>query len=218
VFADVSEPCLEYLDACKTVRQYKPGEIIFREKTLISGVYCVRSGKVKLYKSGEHGKRQLLNIATSGAVLGTSALFSDVPHVVSAEVIEGTEVCFFPKEGFLAALKQSPSIAINLLARLSGELNRAEEQVFDLAYKSIRVRFAELLLTLRKNFGTDEEGACRLQISLSRAELAQAIGTTLESAVRLLSEFRREGIVEIENKQVIIREIDKLKKFTTSSY
>jgi len=218
IFSDLSEKDLALLEQCKTANQYKRKQIIFYEGNPVVGLYCIRSGKVKLYKTSSDGKQQILKIAQGGDILGHSSLFTDTPHIASAEVMEESDICFLDKTRFLSVLQVNPSVSLKLLGQLSRELNRAEGQVLDFAYKSVRVRFVEFLLTLKQSFGVYDGGVYRLQISLSREELAQAIGTTVETAVRLLSEFRAEGLIEVEKKSIAIREPEKLLAFTETGY
>ncbi len=217
IFSDLPEEDLKLLEQCKTANHYKKKQIIFYEGNPVVGLYCVQSGKVKLYKTGG-GKQQILKITQGGDVLGHSALFTETPHMATAEVIEEANICFLDKTRFILVLQANPSVSLKLLGQLSRELNRAEEQVLDLAYKSVRVRLVEFLLTLKQSFGVYEQGVYRLQISLSREELAQAIGTTVETTVRLLTEFRTEGLIEIEKKNISIREPEKLLEFIEAGY
>lgn len=218
IFSDLSEKDLKLLEQCKTANHYKRKQIIFYEGNPVVGLYCIQSGKVKLYKTSGDGKQQILKIAQGGDILGHSSLFTDTPHIATAESIEESDICFLDKHRFLALLQANPSVSLKLLGQLSRELNRSEEQVLDIAYKSVRVRFVEFLLTLKQSFGVYEQGVYRLQITLTREELAQAIGTTVETAVRLLSEFRTEGLIEVEKKSIAIRDPEKLLEFTESPY
>jgi len=218
IFADLPEADLELLNQSKTTNQYKRKQIIFYEGHPVVGIYFIRSGKVKLYKTSLDGKQQILKIAQEGDVLGQASLFTEAPHSATAEVIDEASVCFLDKARFLTILHANPSVALKIIGRLSAELNRSEEQVLDLAYKSVRVRFVELLLTLKQNFGVAEQGGYRLEISLSREELAQTIGTTVETAVRLLSEFRTAGLISVDKKSILVQNPEKLLEFTEPSY
>jgi CRP-like cAMP-binding protein len=218
VFADLSEKDLTLLDSCKTSNRYKRKQIIFYENNPILGVFFVRDGKVKLYKTSRDGKRQILKIAQAGDALGHSALFSDTPHATTAEIVEDANICFLDKAKFLMVLRSNPSVSVKLMEKLSKDLNQAQDQVLDLAYKSVRVRFVELLLTLKQSFGVFENGVYKLEISLSREELAEAIGTTEETAVRLISEFKSNDWIELDKKNILIKKLDELVQLTEFGY
>lgn len=218
VFSELSESELQLLEQCKTSNKYKKKQIVFYEGNPVVGVYCVRSGNIKLFKTSSAGKQQIVRIAQKGDVLGHSALFTEAPHAVTAEILDDSEICFLDRTRFLTLLRINVSVSLKLLAQVSRELNRSEEQALDLAYKSVRVRFVEFLLTLKQTFGVCENGICHIDISLSREELAQSIGTTTETAVRLLSEFRADGLVEIDKKSISLLDSEKLLKYTEIGY
>lgn len=218
IFSELSEKELDLLSQCKTSNRYKRKQIIFYEGNPVVGLYCVSSGKIKLYKTDGAGRQRIAKIAQKGDILGHSSLFTETPHTVTAEIIEDSEICFLDKARFLSLLRSNISISLKLLTQISLELNRSEKQALSLAYQSARVRFVEFLLTLKQSFGIPEKGAWRLGIHLSREEIAQAIGTTVETAVRLLSEFRSEGYIREEHKTVIIVDSEKLLSFTEAGY
>lgn len=218
IFSDLSKEELNLLDQCKTSNTYKKKQIIFYEGNPVVGVYCIRSGKIKLFKTSVTGKQQIIKIAKKGDILGHSSLFLEAPQAATAEVLEDAEICFLDRSRFLALLRANVSASLKLLTQVSRELNRSEEQSLDLAYKSVRVRFAEFILTLKHTFGVVKNGIDQIDIALSREELAQAIGTTTETVVRLLSEFRAEGLVEIEKKSISILDAQKLLSYTQVGY
>src|SRR3989338_299264 len=218
IFSELPEKELKQLAAYRTTNHYKKKQTIFYEGNPVLGLFCIRSGKIKLYKSNPEGKQQILRILKKGDTIGQSSLFSNQPLQTTAEAIEDSEVCFLDKAGFLLILRNNPSLALKLLGKLSQELIQVEGKALDLAYKSTRVRFAELLLTFKETFGIKEKGLHRLDISLSREELAQAVGTTIETAVRLLSEFREEGLIEVDKRTISILEPEKLFELTGSGY
>lgn len=218
IFSGLSKQEMDLLDQHKTVNRYQRKQIIFYEGHPVVGLYCVRSGKIKLYKSSPSGKQQILKIARVGEILGHSSLFANAPHIASAEAMEESDICFLDKHRFLLLLQAHPSISSKLLGQLGRELNRSEEQVLDFAYKSVRVRLVEFLMTLRRSFGVHKEGDDRLNISLSREELAQAVGASVETVVRLLSEFRSEGLIGLEGKDIVILRPERLLEYTVSGY
>lgn len=218
IFSGLSEKALRILEQCKTANHYKRKQIVFYEGNPVVGVYCLQSGQVKLYKTASDGKQKIVKIAHGGDVLGYSALFTETPHLVTAEVMEEADICFLDKAKFLSVLQANPTVSLKLLGQLSHELNRLEGEVVDLAYKSVRVRLAEFLLALKQSCGVYEDDAWRLQITLSREELAQALGTTVETVVRLLSEFRADGLILVDKKSLFIRHPEKLLEFTGSPY
>ena len=131
IFSDLSDNDLELLNRSKTTNQYKKKQIIFYEGHQIVGLYVIRTGRVKLFKTTPDGKQQILKIAREGEVLGYSSLFTDTPHNATAEAVADSDICFLDKARFLAIIHDNVSVALKLLVQLSRELNRSEEKTID---------------------------------------------------------------------------------------
>lgn len=218
IFSELSEDELVLLEGHKSIHEFKRKQIVFLEGDDVQGIFCIQSGKVKIYKTTGDGKQQILNIAQPGSLLGHSSLFTQCPHAFTAEALDDSQICFWNQEGFLSILQRNPPVALKLMTQLSAELNRAEEKVLENAYQSVRQRFAKFLLMLKDKFGVSESQGYRLDIYLSRQELAQAIGSTEETVVRLISEFHKDGFINIDKKNIFVIEPDKLLTYTKTGY
>ncbi|MBL7684426.1 MAG: cyclic nucleotide-binding domain-containing protein, partial [Deltaproteobacteria bacterium] len=104
------EPLLE-LDHHKTVNRYKKGQIIFYEGNEPFGLYCINAGRVKLYKSGEEGRNQIVRIAGPGDLLGYRSLFAEEPYQATAEVMEEAEICCIDRNVFFPILAKNPELS-----------------------------------------------------------------------------------------------------------
>ncbi|MBI4431652.1 MAG: Crp/Fnr family transcriptional regulator [Candidatus Omnitrophica bacterium] len=218
VFSGLPEEKLRQLEQVQTTNVYKKHQIVFYEGNPALGIYCISEGKVKLYKTTEEGKQRILKISGVGALLGYASLFSGQNEQYTAEVIEDAHICFLEKNGFLAFLKKSPELAMAVLSRLSVETIKSHEQLLDQTFKSARRRLAEMLLSLRGSFGQKDKKGVRLNLSLTRDELSQAIGATMETTVRLLSEFKQEGIITEEDHKILILKSDELAALATPAF
>ncbi len=204
VFSGLPENKLGQLEPLQTTNTYKKNQIIFYEGNPALGAYCISEGKVKLYKTTEDGKQRILKICTSGELLGYASLFSGRNEQYSAEVIEDSRICFLEKNGFLGFLRKNPDTVMTILSRLSKETIKSHEQLVDQTFKSVRRRLAEMLLNLEGSFGKKDKKGMRIELTLTRDELSQAIGATMETTVRLLSEFKQEGLVTEDDRKIII--------------
>jgi len=196
----------EYLDEIniqKVCNVYKKGQTIFHEGAHPFGVYCVNSGKVKLSHLGDDGKEQIIRLLREGDITGYRALLSGARYAASAIALEDTHICFIPKELFIHILKNDACLAFELMKLLSNELHRAELQLTHLAQKPVRERLAETLLFIKETYGYEEDGVT-LNVRFSREEIANLVGTATESTIRLLSEFKRDGMVDLEGKKIKI--------------
>ncbi|MCB0700656.1 MAG: Crp/Fnr family transcriptional regulator [Chitinophagaceae bacterium] len=190
---------------------FKKGQVIFNEGGHPLGLFCINDGKVKLEHSGIDGKEQIVRMAKGGDVLGYRALLSSERYNATAVALDDTDVCFIPKEPFFDVLKTNPRLSLDIIKMLSTELRKAEDTITDLAQKPVRERMAEALLFLKETYGYEEDGAT-INVVLSREDIANLVGTATETAIRLLSEFKKDGMVESVGKKLKITDSEKLIK------
>ena len=210
VFSTLEGVALQEFDCHKTNNTYKRGQIIFYEGNRPYGLYCLFSGRVKLYKTGVDGKQQIVRIAGPGDLLGYRSLFSDEAYAASAEVLEDASICCIDRNAFFPVLAKNPQLALRIIKQLSHELRRAEDLATSIAQKSVRERMAELLLMLKETYGKETKKGVMLDIHLSREELAEMIGITQETAIRLLSEFKSDGMIEVREREITILDLKAL--------
>ena len=120
------------------------------------------------------------------------------------------EATFLPADIFLHLLEVDPKLSFVMLQKIAFELGESSNTVTFLAQKTVRERLAEILLLLEQKLGTDPEGF--IKISLTREEIANIIGTATESAIRLISEFKQDGLIEVEGRNIKIVHHEKLRK------
>lgn len=211
VFCELQDEELEHLNNSKGCTSYKKGQVIFSESSRPLGLFCVNSGKVKLTMLGEEGKGQIIHLAKDGDIMGYRALLSGDTYSCSATAIEDANVCFVPKSVFFSMVEKNTSISMQLMKLLSSELKTAEKSITDLAQKPVRERLAEALLFLKETYGFEQDGAT-INVTLSREEISNIVGTATESAIRLLSEFKSDKMIELTGKKIKILDLKKLLK------
>lgn len=208
------EEILREFNNSRNTRVYKSGQVIFHEEHSPHGVYCVEKGKIKLTKYTPDGKTYIARIAKAGDLLGYRAFLTHEPYSATAEVIEEATVCFIEREVFMQALQRNPGFSLLLLEQLGSDLREAENRARDLAYKSVPERLAELLLAMRESFGEPmPDGAVRLDIRLTREELASMLGTTVETTVRNLTRFKQKNLICFDKKDIILMDISGLAEY-----
>ena len=208
IFCDLTDTEIGALNKVKTCNIYDKGKIIFHEGNNIHGIYCVSKGKIKLYQLGGEGKEQIIRFAKPGDVIGYRALLSEEPLSASAESLEDAIVCFIPKNHIFKMLKENQNFNFKMLKELSHELGTSVKTITDLAQKPVRERLAETLLMLKDTFELDDQKI--IQVKLSREELANIVGTATESVIRLLSEYKKEGIIALEGKNIKLLDVSAL--------
>lgn len=204
VFCNLEVAQLSGLDTHKTCNLYKKGQNIFHEGTRPVGLYCIKEGKVKIYKTGIDGREQIIRMAKSGDLLGYRSFLAEEYYSATASALEDTSICFIDREDFNGVLGQSESLSKNLIKLLTRELRESENLVIDMAQKSVRERVAEVLLLLKEKFGMDAEQPKQLAATLTRDELASYVGTATETLIRLLSEFKEEKLIETKGRKIFI--------------
>ncbi len=210
VFCKTENDAMREIEALKICSTYKKGEIIFKEGSYAGGVYCINAGKIKLSMMGDEGKEQIVRMAKPGDIIGYKALLSGERYSSTATTIEDSNVCFIPKDIFLVILKKDAALSFEMMRLLSNELKRAEEKITHLAQKPVRERMAETILFLKETYGLDSEN--HVNVMLTREEIANLVGTATETAIRLLSEFNKDHIIELSGKKIKILDNSKLTK------
>ncbi|MBC9811250.1 Crp/Fnr family transcriptional regulator [Crocinitomicaceae bacterium CZZ-1] len=185
------------LNSAKSCNFYKKKQPIFLAGSLPRGVYCLSEGKVKVFSIGEQGKEQIVHIAKDGEIIGFRAMLSGDPYQVSAETLEDCNICFIAKDEFLNMIDTNPTLRDNVMKELSKELNTRTKLLTNMAQKSVRERLAFSLVYLDKVYSEES-------INLSREDLANFIGTATETLIRLLKDFKEEGLIEIHTRKLTL--------------
>lgn len=212
LFKHLSVEETEILNYQKEFRQYRRGDILYKEGNRISGFFCINSGIIKVFKTGFDGKEQIIRFARKGDIIAYRSVLSNELACTSAKVIEDCQVCFIPSEILIQFVKTNPSFSLEMLRLACRELGEANSFITDIAQKTVRERLAEILLLLIHDFGVDDDQY--LNISLTREELANIVGTATESVIRLLSEFKTDQMVELNGRKIKILNLKGLIKIS----
>jgi len=202
IFKHLTHDEMVILNYEKDFRHYKRGDILYQEGNRISGFFCINSGIIKVFKTGLDGKEQIIRFAKPGDIIAYRSVLSNELACTSAKVIEDCHVCFIPSEILIQFIKSNSTFSLELLRLACHELGEANSFITDIAQKTVRERLAEILLLLVHEFGLDAENY--LNISLTREELANIVGTATESVIRLLSEFKSDKLVELTGRKIKI--------------
>lgn len=197
------------VSACKTGKIFRKGQVVFEEGETLNGVYCVKSGVCKLTKLSENGKDQVVKLVVKGGLLGKRSLITEQKTNLSAVALNDMEMCFVPKSEIMEDLNKNPKFTMDVLKTMAEDLKESDESLVNMAQKSVKRRMAEILMYIYDNFGTDDEGY--LSIVISREDYASIVGTATESAIRILSQFKKELIISTRGKQIKIEDYNALK-------
>jgi CRP-like cAMP-binding protein len=211
MFCNVELMQLQKLSSEKTSNVYKKGQTIFYEDRQPHGVYCIYSGKVKIHKCGENGQEQIVRFARPGSIIGYRALLNGDNYSASATALENTVACYFPRQTFIELLKSNQDFSLLTIRKLASDLRTAEHMLTSMAHKFVDERMAEALILLKECYGFEPESST-IDAALSRRELASITGTTTETAIRVISEFKDKNLIRINGKRIEILDIDQLYK------
>ncbi len=208
-FKHLNKEQLELLNYEKACNLYKRGDIVYHEGHKGGGVYCVNKGVLKLYKTGIDGKEQILRFAKPGDLIGFRSVLSDEAACTTAKVIEDAILCFIPSKLFVDIASKNSDFSMHLIRLSCKELGESNKYILDLAQKTLRERVAEIIILLYDTFGVDNEDF--IQVSLTREEVANIVGTATESVIRQLSDFKKEGSIDLKGRKIKVKNIDKLR-------
>jgi CRP-like cAMP-binding protein len=200
------------LSECKTTYTIKKGEPIFEEGEVVNGIYCVKDGVCKLSKLSANGKDQIVKLVKPGELLGQRSMISEEPANLSAIALEDMKICFIPKSEVLGLFDRNNQFSMNLMKTICGDLKESDDHMVSISQKTVKERLAETLIYLETTFGKNEDDSLRIQ--LSREELAGMIGTATESCIRLLSDFKKLGLIDLIGKKIVLKDIPKLKRIS----
>lgn len=201
---------LHSLQSEKKILNIAKGEEILEEGHAANGVFLIQSGTAKLYKVGFTGKEQIIRFCKKGDLLGYRSILSGEAFGATATALEDMELEYIPERFFLKMLEENPKMSFEMLKLISKQLGDAADTITILAQKTVRERLAEVLIMLENTLGTDKDGFIR--ISLTREEMANLIGTATESAIRLISEFKNDNLIEVDGRKIKVVNHAKIKK------
>jgi CRP-like cAMP-binding protein len=213
IVADLPVAQLREFRACSVIAPYARRQVIFHEGAPANGLYVVCRGAVKLYQSDRFGRDHILAVAEPGDVLGELPLDPTEPYSVSAEALTDVQLCFLPRERLVDFLQLHPMVGVRLVAALSKALSAARKKVRALALKPAESRLAELLLQLAgTNDGVSQP---HIVLAYSRGEIAEMIGVSTETTIRLLAQLKRKGAIDVHKREVVITDLVRLRRVAT---
>lgn len=186
----------------KTVAKYKKKQIIFHEADMPQYLYFIETGKVKVFKTHDDGKEYVTNVFKDGEFFGIPPLIEGGKYTDSAVVLEDSEICKIPKDDFLSLLYKNRDVSSQFIKLLSNYVEEREKQLLSFAYDTVRKRAAETLIALEKRYRSDNPDDTIIRIT--RDDLASMAGTATETMIRCLSEFKSDGLIEINRREIVI--------------
>lgn len=212
LLATLKQADREAIEPLCRMRGYEKGEIIFREGDPSDRIHFIYAGRVKIVKAA--GTRDvILEILGVGEPVGAVAVFERRPFPASAIALEPSGILSIEEEAFFQLLDRRPDMVRSLLSGLTMRLMMVNKRLADMT-GSVESRAARLFLTLAERLGRQHPLGTFIPMGLSRQELADLLGTTLESAIRLMSRWQKEDIVLTEKEGFAVPSLDRLRELS----
>ncbi len=194
-------------------RQYQRDDYIFLEGEAPEALYVVKTGKVKVLRHSTDGKDVVLRVASPGQIARhVSAMFDGGGYPGTAQAIEDCTLLVIARNDCLTLVTRYPVFALTVINDLGNRLRSSAEQIRSLAVERVEQRIARALLKLGQTAGADTPDGRVIEMPLTRQDVADMTGTTVETAIRVMSKFRREELIRTRRGKVVLVELDALQE------
>ena len=204
LFRRLSAPQRHQIAEVAHVTSHERGDLIFSEGDPSDVFIAIVSGRVKVFKSTPAGKEIILEIFGPGDPLGAVAVYERVPFMASAMTLDDTQCLRIEQKAFFRLLENDPEVVRGVLSGLTLRLAELTRRLAELSGAKVEVRFARLFLKLSDRMGRQERGGTFVPMPLSRQELADLTGTTIETAIRIMSRWQKDALMHTEKDGFLI--------------
>jgi CRP-like cAMP-binding protein/CheY-like chemotaxis protein len=200
---------LEKISKKTDLKYYNKKDNIYKEGSYAKGVYFINSGKVKTYRTNEFGKELITQLYSPGDFFGHLSLLKEEKYDETATALDDVEIYMIVKEDFLSLIYKNPEVSKKFISILSNNVVDTQKKLIQIAYDSVRKRAAEALVELSNKYKKD--GEAQFTISIGREDMANIVGTSTETIVRALTEFRQDKLIDVSGSSITILNYQKLK-------
>lgn len=212
IFSGLTGKELSGISALFEERRIKKDEYIFMEEDPSGWFYILSSGRVKIVKHSQSGKDIILEIISPGDVFGGVAVLDKKPFPASAQAMEPVSVVRISRRNLFDLMEEHPVLKLAIVKSFSDRLRNAHETLKNIATERVERRIASLLLKLSEKVGIDDKGYKKLDFPLTRQEIAEMVGTTVETCIRTMSKYQKEGRVKSSGGRIFVN-ADSLKGY-----
>jgi len=211
LFAGLSEADMQAIGHATSMTHCVRGQLILSPDDPPDRIHILKKGRVRVYRTTPDGKQLTLDIHEKGTILGDMGLLGQdrIPEAY-AEAIDDGVICTITPDELRKLIERYPIIGINIIRYLSGRLQAAERELEAMAYQRVDQRLARKLIDLGARFGIDSPRGTIIGARLTQQELAEMVGTTRETLAHTLGDFRRQGLLDTQKHQVVIRDAERL--------
>lgn len=198
------------IEALATLRGYQKGDFVWNTGDVAGELTVIVSGRIKIMRHTA-GRDVILEIFQRGEAAGAVAVYNRIPYPASAVAMEPTTLLCIPAVEWFDLLERHPELSRGLILELTRLNMSLARQVEEMRGQRVEVRIAQLFLSLADRSGRETPEGLEIPIALSRQEVAELVGTTVETAIRTLSRWSREGLLLTGEKHFLVPSLEKLR-------
>jgi len=214
MFSGLTETELAFLTQRAVPRRYAAGEVVFAEGEPCLGLYVVESGHVRIFKSSSGGREHVLSVEGPGGSVAELPVFDGGNYPASVAAIDDATLLFISKQDFQALCLTHPQVALKVLRVVGARLRRLVGIIEELSFTTVRHRLASFLLRQAHKEGKRTSDGIEISLPANNQEFASQIGTVRELVSRNLSRLQAEGILEVDGRSLLIRDLKALEAET----
>lgn len=197
-----------FFDTNGTVYNYKKGQAIYEEGQNSNALFLIKKGIVKCYKFDEQGKELTTDLHKVSDIFGYTSFLQNIPYQETSTALNDTTLVGISKEEFKNILDRNPQITFELIELLTDDLKGVKDQLLQMAYSSVQRKTASTILKFAEKLDPKQSDA----IKISRSDLASVAGIATETLIRTISNFKKEGLIDIEGRNIKILDLKKLQE------
>lgn len=213
VLKSLKDEDLKILEDSLKIQKVKKREIIFNEGDKSEWLYVLINGKVKISKIAKDGREIILEIIDEKDFFGALAVIKGIPYPANAVALEDCEVGKIPSRIFLSVVKKYPNIESEILYHVTTRLKSGIESLKNIAIEDVASRIVYQLINLANRYAKNTPEGILIDLRITKQQLAEMTGTTVETAIRVISKLKKLGYISELNHKFLIKDIKALKNF-----
>lgn len=210
IFSGLTDAELKEYERLVKKRSFEKGEILFYEGDPPDYLWFIIEGEVKIFKEYASGKSAILGIFGKGSVIAEVAVIDGRPYPATCQAITAGSAAMMIRDDALRIITTNPSVAHRVMTGMGKKLRDITDDLGSMSVQSVIRRLSRFLLKMAEKMGTSEKDGIRLELFLTRNDLAECIGTSFEVVVRCLGRLQNDGIIEVKGKKILIKNRNRL--------
>jgi len=215
LFKNLSAEELKELDPYLVSSAFKKKEEIFTEGDQPEWFYIVSKGKIKITKLSHEGKEIILELISPTDIFGGVAVLSNFPYPANAVAMEDSEVIKITRKNLMRLVDRFPNLMYCIALQLGDRMKSSYDSLKNIALERVEARIAALLLKLANKVGIETRDGIVIDMRLTKQDVADMVGTTVETSIRTFSKFKKQGLLSDRDGRIIIKDRDGLMSFAS---